>query len=188
MTASRSLSGVSAHTRFVDLNGQANHVFRFAAPVALAYEYFCDVPAVFRLLPDALDVYAYGPDRYRLIIGASDGHGHTMAAIFDLQAIFAPGHISIVPTEDGPPNDLPGIVFPGSLAAEAIFQPHPANTVVDYALHIEMSIPVPSVLRLMPAQFLQGLGERAMQYKMSQMVNGFTQGVESDFHAWVTSG
>lgn len=171
--------------RYIDLGGQAVHIFRFAAPVALAYEYFCDVPAVFRLLPDSLDCYSYGPDRYRLVVGATDGHGHSMAAIFDLRAYHEPGcAIRLLPTDDGPAYDLPGMVFSGTLSAEAIFSPAATGTTVEYVVDIDMTIPVPGVLNLMPMHFLQNLGERTMEYKMTQMIDGFTRGISADFHAW----
>lgn len=171
--------------RYIDLGGQAMHVFRFAAPVDLAYEYFCDVPAVFRLLPDALECYPYGRDRYRLIVGATDGHGHSMAAIFDLRAYHEPGvAIRLAPADDGPPHDLAGMVFAGALSAEAVFIPERAGTTVEYVVDIDMTIPVPGVLNLMPMSFLQALGERTMEFKMTQMIGGFTRGIASDFHAW----
>lgn len=179
-------AAVAARNRYIDLGGQAVHVFRFGAPVALAYEYFLDVPAVFRLLPDALDVYPYGPDRYRLIVGAVDGHGHSMAAIFDLQTELEPGRaIRIFPADDGPAVDLGGLVFAGSLAAEAVFLDEGSRSTVEYAVSLEMSIPIPGVLRLMPQQFLQSLGETAMEFKMTHMIDGFTRGITADFHAWI---
>ena len=178
-----------ARERYIDLGGQANHLFHFPAPVATAYDYFCDVPAVFRLLPDALDCYAYGHDRYRLIVGATDGHGHNMAAVFDLEAHHEPGYaIKLLPSDDGPAYDLDGMIFGGLLMAEAIFQPSRSGSMVDYHVEIDLSIPVPSVLRLMPTQFLQSLGERTMEYKMTQMLKGFTSGINADFHAWAGAG
>ncbi len=180
-----------ASERFIDLGGQTVHVFRFAAPVATAYEYFCDVPAVFRLLPDSLDCYAYAPDHYRLVVGATDGHGHNMAAIFDLRAHHEPGQaIRMLPVTGGPPYDLNGVVFPGRLSAEAIFQPQDRGrtSAVEYSVDIDLSIPVPGFLKMMPTTVLQTLGERTMEYKMSQMVGGFTRGISADFHAWVGTG
>jgi hypothetical protein len=172
--------------RLIDLGGQAVHLFTFNAPAELAYSYFLDVPAVFRLLPDALDVRAYAPDRYRLTVGASDGHGHTMAAIFDLQAEFELGRaIRVFPADDGPPAQLNGLVFNGALAAEAVFLPEGERSSVEYVVTIEMSIPVPGVLRLMPQQILQGIGETAMEFKMTQMINGFTRNISADFDAWL---
>lgn len=182
-------SALKVRGRYIDLGGQAMHLFRFAGPADLAYSYFCDVPAVFRLLPDALDCFAYGIDRYRLIVGATDGHGHNMAAVFDLQAHHEPGHaIRLVPSDDGPPYNLGGIAFPGALMAEAIFMPQRGSTNVEYTVEIDLSIPIPSVLNLMPTHFLQNLGERTMEYKMGQMINGFTRGVTDDFHAWIAGG
>jgi hypothetical protein len=179
----------ASRARVLDLGGQAVHVFRFGAPVALAYEYFLDIPAVFRLLPDALEVRAYGPNRYRLTVGATDGHGHSMAAIFDLQAELEPGHaIRVFPAPDGPPFEPGGLAFAGALAAEAVFLPDGERSTVEYAVDIEMSIPIPGVLNLMPMGLLQNLGERAMEFKMTQMISGFTRAISADFHAWLGSG
>lgn len=174
---------------YVQLGGQALHVFRFASTPDLAYEYFCDVPAVFSLLPDALHVTPYATDRYRLVIGATDGHGHTMAGIFDLLAIHEPGQaIRIVPDDNGPPINMSGLVFSGALAAEAVFHPEQNGTTVEYTVDIEMDIPVPSMLRLMPQHLLQNLGERGMEYKMTQMITGFTRNITTDFHTWARGG
>lgn len=172
---------------FIDLGGQAVHVFRFPTEPDLAYEYFCDVAAVFRLLPDTLDVWSYAPNRYRLIVGATDGHGHAMSAIFDLQALHEPGRsIRMLPADDGPPVNMPGIVFSGTLAAEAIFYAETHGSSVEYTVEIDMSIPVPSMLRLMPQHFLQSLGEKAMEFKMAQMISGFARDITADFHAWIS--
>jgi hypothetical protein len=178
---------LQAHGRYIDLSGDAIHLFNFAAPVELAYEYFCDVPAVFRLLPDALDCFAYAPDRYRLIVGATDGHGHSMAACFDLHAVHEPGYaIRLLAADDGPPIEQVGgsLFFRGALSAEAVFQPSAGGTNVEYVVSIDMTIPVPAVLNLMPMSFLQALGERTMEYKMTHMIGGFTRGISADFHAW----
>lgn len=176
----------SAQSRFLELGGQAVHVFRFRAPANIAYEYFTDVPAVFRLLPDALDVRAYGPDRHRLVIGASDGYGHTMAAVFDLRTVHDPCRtIRVVPADDGPPIKINGLVFSGSLAAEAIFKPDAHGTTVEYTVDIEMNIPIPGMLRLVPMNFLQNLGERGMEHKMTHMIDGFTRSITDDFHNWI---
>jgi Protein of unknown function (DUF1997) len=176
---------LQAHGRYIDLSGDAVHIFNFATPLAVAYEYFCDVPAVFRLLPDVIDCYSYGPDRYRLIVGATDGHGHNMAAFFDLRFYHEPGYaIRLLATNDGPPMDKGGIYFPGTLSAEAIFQPSARGSTVEYVVSIDMSIPVPAVLNLMPTTFLQSLGERTMEYKMGHMIGGFTRSITADLHAW----
>jgi hypothetical protein len=189
MSASRAQRPAAhAAPRLIELSGQAMHTFRFPATLDLSYEYFCDVPAVFRLLPDALDVRAYGPDRYRLIVGASDGHGHSMSAIFDLIARYEPGHsIRVLPADDGPPVKMPGLVFSGALAAHAVFAEDAHGTAVRYTVDLAMDIPVPGVLKLMPESFLQALGERAMEYKMTQMISGFTENIAADFAAWARS-
>lgn len=191
MTTLRPLSpaATASRGRFLDLGGQAVHVFRFGAPVELAYDYFLDIPAVFRLLPDALDVRAYAPNRYRLTVGASDGHGHSMAAVFDLQAELEPGRaIRVFPAEDGPPFEVNGLAFSGALAAEAVFLPEGGRSSVEYAVDIEMSIPIPGVLNLMPMGMLKNIGERAMEFKMTQMISGFTRAISADFHAWAAGG
>jgi hypothetical protein len=40
----------------------------------------------------------------------------------------------------------------------------------------------------MPHHILQNLGERGMEYKMTQMINGFTRNITTDFHAWAQGG
>lgn len=176
------------HRRAVDLNGAAVHLFRFNGPLELAYEYFCDIPAVFSLLPDVIEILAYGPNRYRLIVGATDGHGHAMAGYFDIAAVFEPFRaIRITPVDDGPPIDLTGFVFPGQLFAEAIFYPHAHGTDVEYSVELAMTIPVPKVLWFMPGHVLQAIGERAMEHKMNHMIGGFSRAIDTDFHAWLST-
>lgn len=172
--------------RAVDLNGAAVHLFRFHGPLDLAYEYFCDIPAVFSLLPDVIEVFAYAQNRYRLVVGATDGHGHAMAGYFDVAAMFEPHRlIRIVPVDDGPPIDLTGFVFPGQLFAEAVFYPHEHGTDIEYTVELAMTIPVPRVLWVMPSNVLQAIGERAMEHKMNHMITGFTRAIDADFHAWI---
>ncbi|MEI8308548.1 MAG: DUF1997 domain-containing protein [Chloroflexales bacterium] len=188
MAEVRSFRSPEARTggRCVQVGGQAVHVFRFSTTPALAYEYFCNVPAVFKLLPDALHVQAYATDRYRLVVGATDGHGHTMAGIFDLLAVHEPGQaIRIVPDDSGPPIVMPGLIFSGSLAAKAIFHPQDDGTHVEYTVDIAMDIPIPHMLSMMPHSFLQNLGEKGMEYKMTQMITGFTRSITADFHTWI---
>jgi hypothetical protein len=161
----------------------------FDTPPAIAYEYFTDIPAVFQLLPDTLDVRPYADDRYRLIVGASDGYGHSMSAIFDLQAEGDLEHyIRITPAHDGPKPNLKGLVFHGDLWAEAVFNPRSQGTAVEYTVEIALCIPIPGVLRLMPQHFLQTLGEHAMTFKMSQMISGFANRIETDFTTWANGG
>ncbi len=190
MAAVHPLRSPAARTggRCVHVSGQAVHLFRFSSPLGLAYEYFCDVPTVFKLLPDALNVHTYADNRHRLIVGASDGHGHTMASVFDLLAIHEPGQaIRIVPDDTGPPIEMPGLIFSGSLSAEAIFSPQDDGTHVEYTVDIAMDVPIPHMLNMMPLHILQNLGERGMEYKMSQMISGFTRSITDDFHTWLKS-
>jgi hypothetical protein len=37
----------------------------------------------------------------------------------------------------------------------------------------------------MPQSVLQNLGERGMEYKMTQMITGFTRRISADFHTWI---
>jgi hypothetical protein len=171
--------------RYIELGGEAVYHFKLAAPLELAYEYFCDIPAVLRMLPDTLDVRPYAHDRFRLMVGATDGHGHSMAAVFDLAVRLAPGEaIWLEPASDGPTLRQNGSTFSGALWAEAIFQPSRMGADVEYSVAIEMNIPIPGVLRLMPQSFLQSLGEKTMAFKMGQMIDGLARGVHRDFDAW----
>ncbi|NJP05341.1 MAG: DUF1997 domain-containing protein [Chloroflexaceae bacterium] len=168
--------------RVMDLGGSATHIFHFDAPAESVYPYFADVPTIFRLLPDTLDVFPYADDRYRLIVGATDGMGHTMSAIFDLQACCSQcQRIRLVPVTDGPVLAKKGLAFRGQLWAEALFSRDEHGTMVKYSLDIEMTIPLPGVLSRIPGNFLQGLGEKGMSLKMSNMINGFTRDIYTDF-------
>lgn len=188
MAASQPIPATAQESRadqFIDLGGQAVHVFNFATPLPVAYAYFLDVPAVFRLLPDMLEIKPYSSDCYRLVIGANDGYGHTMAAIFDMQVVCEHEQaLRIGPASNPPPINLSGMVFRGDLWADALFTPCAQYTKVDYAVEIALSIPVPPMLRVMPQGFLQALGEKGMAFKMSQMINGFTNSIKSDFQRW----
>lgn len=177
----------AAAERVIDLEGSAIHVFQFAAPLPLAYDYFADIPAIFELLPDTLDIQPYTTDNYRLIVGASDHHGHSMAAVFDLLVEYeADNYIRLSPADDGPDIQLKGLTFRGELWAKAAFKPTRKGTVVEYSISLGMSIPLPKPLQLMPQSFLQSVGERAMTYKVSRMITGFARDVEADFARWIS--
>lgn len=186
MTAPGSVSylGSTKHasnTRILDLSGSATHLFQFAAALDTAYDYFADVPVILRLLPDTLDVKRYGDDTYRLIVGASDHHGHSMTAVFDLQVVCEEGRILLIPINDMPAYPGKGITFPGELQAEAIFRPGRKGTVVEYNLDVILSIPLPRALFFMPQNMLQSMGEHAMSYKITHMISGFARAIEADF-------
>lgn len=166
----------------IDLSGSALHVFRFDTSLPEVYNYFADIPMILHLLPDTLDVQAYCKDCYRLIVGASDGMGHSMSAVFDLHANCTKENcICLEPVNNGPNMKQKGIVFGGNLWAEAVFKPDSKGTTVDYHLEIAMSIPLPGLLSKMPHSFLQSLGERGMAMKMSHMIEGFAKDIESHF-------
>lgn len=185
-------SASSAHAsrdRVLDLGGQAIHVFQFDTPISRAYEYFLNIPSVFRLLPDTLDVQPYSDKDYRLVVGANDGYGHAMSAIFDLHADCEHERsIRIKPATNGPAVRLSGLVFKGDLWAEAHFKPGRAGTAVEYSVELALSIPIPGVLRMVPQNFLQNLGEHAMSFKMTHMISGFARDIETDFHRWCKEG
>jgi hypothetical protein len=186
-SAKREQTGADVHA--IDLGGSVAHVFQFNASPDVTYDYFCDVPGVFGLLPDSLECYSYAPDRYRLLVGASDGHGHAMCAVFDLMAEGVPGQvIRVMPAYDGPPPPTTGMVFSGMLSAEAVFSPMKHGTAVEYNLDLSMSIPIPGVLRVLPLNFLRNLGEKGMEYKMNHMVDGFTDNISRDFDRWLRQG
>jgi hypothetical protein len=162
------------------------HVFHFNEEVCYAYDYFADIPTVCRLLPDTLDVYAYAPDCYRLIVGANDGMGHTMAAVFDIHADCV-NHQSIrlAPINNGPAVNIRGLTFSGEFWGEALFIPGEDGTKVEYSLEIGLSIPLPGLLASMPQELLQTMGERGMGLKMSHMIEGFARDIERDFTRWM---
>jgi hypothetical protein len=173
----------------VELSGAGNHTFVFAAPLELVYEYFRDVTALFTLLPDVLEIGPYADDRYRMAVGASDGRGHSMAGIFDMAAVFEPPYVmAIEPDPQGPALPVGGLIFPGAIAAEALFSSRNGQTRVEYHVELAMAIPVPGILRYMPANVLQVLGEKGMDYKMTQMLDGFTRNINHDFAAWINGG
>lgn len=174
-------TGQSANTRILDLAGSATHLFQFATAPDTAYTYFADVPSLLRLLPDTLDVKSYADDVYRLIVGASDHHGHSMTAVFDLQVVCEEGRILLFPINDLPDYNGRGITFPGELQAEAIFRPGRKGTVVEYNLDVILSIPLPRALFFMPQNMLQSMGEHAMSFKITHMISGFAQAIETDF-------
>lgn len=178
----------AASERVIDLGGQAVHTFQFQVPLDLVYAYFHDVPRVFRLLPDALDMNMYAVDDYRLTVGASDGYGHTMAAVFDLHAAEEENHcIRLAPTENGPLMQSSGLIFPGQLWAEAVFTPARSVTLVEYTVEISLCIPIPGVLKMVPQTFLQSLGENAMGFKMTHMIDGFARRIDADFRRWIAT-
>ncbi len=185
-SALRSLMNPSHHPggggRVVDLGGQASHTFEFEAPLDLVHAYFADVPAVFKLLPDVIHVQPYDTDTYRVVVGASDHLGHTMAGIFDLQAIFDGEYaMRLVPADHGPAVQIKGITFPGNLWLEVAFEPVEDGTIAQYTLELSLSIPLPGPMARMPRQAVQKMGERAMSAKISHMITGFARHVQSDF-------
>lgn len=178
------LNGVN---RVVDLGGQAAHEFLFDAPLPLVYEYFTDVPAIFSFLPDVSSVKPYGTDCCRVVVGSTDIFGFNMAGIFDLQVEFEPEQsLHIFPAEEGPAVNMRGVSFPGDLWLETFFYPQDEqSTAVEFQLELSLTIPLPGPVRKMPRPVVQRLGERAMSYKMSNMITGFVRHIEVDFARYV---
>jgi hypothetical protein len=169
-------------SRVVDLGGHASHTFEFEAPLALVQSYFADVPAIFKLLPDVMHVQTYAPDKYRVVVGASDHLGHMMAGIFDLQATFDGDYaMRLTPVKDGPAVTIKGFTFPGDLWLEITFEPVELGTIAQYALELSLAIPLPGPMARMPIQAVQKMGERAMSAKISHMITGFARHVQADF-------
>lgn len=171
----------SGETRVIDLGGQASHRFEFNAHPSLVFEYFADVPAVFKLLPDVMQVEPFGTDSYRIVVGANDHLGHTMAGVFDLQVEFDDKTIRIFPVQNGPAVRIKGITFPGDMWLEVEFAYDGQMTIADYNLELSLTIPLPGPMLKMPRQAVQKMGEKAMSYKISHMVTGFARHVKADF-------
>lgn len=168
--------------RVIDLGGQASHTFEFEAPPSMVFEYFSDVPAIFKLLPDVMNVYSYDDNLYRVIVGASDHMGHTMAGVFDLQLDFEGDQsMRLFPASNGPAVRMKGFTFPGDLWLEVGFDTVGAYTVAQYNLELSLSIPLPGPMVKMPRHVIQKMGERAMAVKISHMIGGFARHVQSDF-------
>lgn len=184
--SSASRKAKASNKRVIDLGGSALHVFHFAERLDYAYEYFADIPTVCKLLPDTLDVQTYAPDNYRLIVGANDGMGHTMAAVFDIHAdCVKDQYIRLAPATDGPVINISGLSFRGDFWGEALFKTDEQGTTVEYSLEIGLSIPLPGILATIPQDFLQNMGERGMGLKMSHMIDGFARDLEHDFSRWL---
>lgn len=172
----------TSNDRVVDLGGQAIHTFSFNAPLPLVFDYFTDIPSIFTFLPDVIDVHPYSPNTCRVIVGSSDIFGFNMAGIFDLEIVLDQDRsIHLIPANDGPAVRMKGFTFPGDLWIETTFEPYEEGTVVEFSLEVSLTIPLPGPLRKMPRPFVQQLGERAMEFKMSHMITGFVRHVEIDF-------
>lgn len=174
--------------RVIDLGGQTVHTFEFDMPLPVVYEYFTDIPSIFQFLPDVSDVQSYAPKYYRVIVGSSDLLGFNMAGVFDLKAEFEPGqYVRLFPATNGPAIRIKGFSFPGDMWLEATFTPTDdgEGTIVEYTIEIAMTIPLPGPLRKIPRQLLQQIGERAMSYKISNIISGFSRHLEVDFARYV---
>jgi hypothetical protein len=168
--------------RVIDLGGQASHTFEFEAPGALVYEYFADIPAMFKLLPDVISVTPFETDMYRVLVGASDHLGYTMAGIFDLKVEFHEGRsLRLAPCKEGPAIRMKGFTFPGDIWLEIAFDGDSYETIAKYTIDISLSILLPGPMLKLPRHMVQKMGERAMSFKISNMMNGFSRNVQTDF-------
>lgn len=168
--------------RVIDLGGQAAHTFEFEAPIDLVYDYFSDIPSMFKLLPDVMDINEFDTNKYRVQVGASDHLGYTMAGIFDLQVEFEHEQaIRLSPTKEGPAVRLKGFTFPGDLWLEIHFDGDDYETVAKYTIEISLTIPLPGPMLKLPRHMVQKMGEKAMSFKISNMMTGFSRHVQTDF-------
>jgi hypothetical protein len=167
----------------IDVGGRIGHLFQFPVSTKVAYDYFADIGTIFTLLPDVQEVIDFGRDRYRIVVGAADGHGHTMAALFDVETIGEPGEaIYVQPFQGAPTWKGKGLNFRGELWAEALFSPNGQGSNVKYSVEMNLGIPLPPVFQLMPKPILQTISDTAVSIKMRQMINGFVRDVTSDFN------
>jgi hypothetical protein len=168
--------------RVIDLGGQAGHVFQFDAPLKLVYDYFSDIQPILQFIPDVSEVSSYAKNHYRMIIGATDILGFAMAGVFDFRVEFEKDQcIRGYPATNGPAIRLKGFSFPGDLWIETLFSTEGNVTCVEYTIELAMTIPLPGPLRKMPRPLVREIGERALEFKISNIITGFSRHVEVDF-------
>jgi hypothetical protein len=167
----------------IEVGGRIGHLFQFPVTRQVAYDYFADIGAIFTMLPDVQEVLEFGNGRYRIIVGAADGHGHSMTALFDIEAIGEPGAaIYVQPFAGAPAWKGRGLSFRGDLWAEALFSDRSPGANVQYSVEMLLNIPLPPVFQLMPRAILQTISDTAVALKMRQMISGFVRDVTTDFN------
>jgi hypothetical protein len=166
----------------IDLEASFQRTYLFPANLTSSFAYFSNSGRILNYLPHISIIHTYQPNQYRVNYHATEMGIYRILVICDLQISSdeVKNILTVRPLKNQPPRvqssvGLYSLTGQGQYSSTSIFHPHGDQTLIDFSLQLEASLPVPYGLKLMPESLLSTLASEITQWRIREIGEGFMQ-------------
>ena len=165
----------------------AQRSFTFPADLPTTCTYFRDFKRILGYLPHIRLLWAYGPDRFRLLYGATELGIYRVRIICDVQATFDESEKTLCMTSvSGIPPAAPragmySLAAQGYYASASTFHPAGDCTRIEYRLQLRAHLPRPLGLKLVPDAIVEQVARNITQRRIQEIADEFIERSMAEF-------
>ena len=162
------------------INGDVQRTFIFPAGIETAFSFYADIIRLVGWLQHIALVRTYADNRLRLLYHTTELgiYGVSLYCDIELIADRAARTIRVQPLAGQAPvaqrATMQNLTAQGVFSSESIFTEHGSQTSIDYALHLEATMPVPLTAQLLiPGAVLGRMAKTITSHRIDEIVEGF---------------
>ena len=171
----------------IRIAGAAQRSFTFPADLLTTRTYFRDFKRILGTLPHIRLLWAYGPDRFRLLYGATELGMYRVRILCDVQATFdeAKNQLTVTSLSGIPPvaprASVHSLAAQGYYASASTFHPAGDCTRIEYKLQLRAHLPKPLGLKLVPDAIVEQIARNITQWRIQEIADGFIERSMAEF-------
>jgi hypothetical protein len=171
----------------IHIAGAAERSFTFPADPLTASTYFRDFKRILGYLAHIRLLWAYGPDRFRLLYGATELGIYRVRILCDVQATFDEAEQTLtMSTLSGIPPVAPragmySLAAQGYYASASTFHPAGDCTRIEYKLQLHAHLPKPLGSKRVPDAIVEQIARNITQRRIQEIADGFIERSISEF-------